>query len=143
MSGWKLALFAGALTPETASLVWSGALGMFHLLLVAHFQRRQYELRWIASARDEPRPPLAGVGGRFERALHNYLETYPFFLAFVVAAILAHRTNAWTSWGAFTYVWARIVYVPLYASGIPLIRSLAWNVATLGGLAVLLGLILG
>jgi uncharacterized MAPEG superfamily protein len=140
---WKLAVFSGALTPEAASLVWSGGLGMVHLLVVAHFQRQQYELRWIASARDEPHPPLAGVGGRLERALRNYLETYPFFLAFVFAAVLTHRTNAWTAWGAFTYVWARIAYVPLYASGIPLIRSLAWNVAAFGSLAVLLGLILG
>ena len=142
MFEWKLALFAGALTPEAASLVWSGGLGMIHLLVVAHFQREQYELRWIASSRDEARPPLAGVGGRLERAFRNYLETYPFFLAFVIAALLTHRTNTWTSWGAFTYVCARIIYVPLYASGIPLIRSLFWNVAAFGSLSVLIGLIL-
>jgi uncharacterized MAPEG superfamily protein len=143
MFEWKLALLSGSLAPEAASLAWTGGLGMLHLLVVAHFQRRQYELRWIASSRDEPRPPLSGVGGRLERAFRNYLETYPFFLSFIVAAVLTHRTNAWTSWGAFTYVLARIIYVPLYASGIPLIRSLAWNVATFGSIAVLVGVILG
>lgn len=143
MIQWKLDLFRGALTPEVAALLWSGALGMVHLLLVAHFQRLQHDLRWIASARDEPRAPLSGVGGRLERAFRNFLETYPFFLAFVLAAVVSGRTNAWTAWGSFAYVWARILYVPLYASGVPLIRSLAWNVAAFGSLAVLAGVILG
>jgi uncharacterized MAPEG superfamily protein len=138
-----MTLLTGPPTPEAAALVWSGGLGFIHLIVVAHFQRRQYELRWIASARDEPRPPLAGVGGRLERAFRNYLETYPFFLAFVVADLLTHRTNAWTAWGALAYVLARIIYVPLYASGIPLIRSLVWNVATVGCLAILVGVIVG
>jgi uncharacterized MAPEG superfamily protein len=143
MFQWKLAWFSGALTPETAALAWSGALGMIHLLIVAQFQRQQYDLRWIASSRDEPRDPMRGVGGRLDRALRNFLETYPFFLAFILTAVLTQRTNAWTAWGAFTYVWGRIIYVPLYASGIPLIRSLFWNVAALGSLAVLLGVIVG
>jgi uncharacterized MAPEG superfamily protein len=138
-----LASFSGALTPEAASLLWSGGLGFIHLSVVAHFQRRQYDLRWIASARDESRPALTGVGGRLERAFRNFLETYPFFLAFVIAALLTHRTNAWTAWGAFTYVGARILYTLLYASGVWLIRSLVWNVATFGAFAVFVGVILG
>ena len=34
--------------------------------------------------------------------------------------------------GAHLYVWARVAYVPIYAAGIPLVRSLVWNVATIG-----------
>jgi hypothetical protein len=40
--------------------------------------------------------------------------------------------GALTVWGAYLYFWARVVYVFLYAAGIPLIRSLVWNVATFG-----------
>jgi uncharacterized MAPEG superfamily protein len=141
--GRTMTLLAGSLSPEAAALVWSAGLGFAHLLVVAHFQRRQYDLRWIASARDESRPPLAGVGGRLDRAFRNYLETYPFFLALVMAALVSHRTNAWTAWGAFAYVAARIVYVPLYAAGVPLIRSLVWNVATFGCFAILVGVVVG
>lgn len=35
-------------------------------------------------------------------------------------------------WGARLYFGARVAYVPLYAAGVPLIRSLVWNVATIG-----------
>jgi hypothetical protein len=33
-----------------------------------------------------------------------------------------------------------VAYVPLYASGVPLVRSIFWNVATVGIILVLLGL---
>ena len=72
------------------------------------------------------------MAGRLERAFRNYLETFPFFAAPVLAAH-ASDTHGWmTAWGAHLYFWARLVYVPLYASGIPLVHSLAWNVATAG-----------
>jgi uncharacterized MAPEG superfamily protein len=49
--------------------------------------------------------------------------------------VVAHLTdthNALTEWGARLYFWGRVAYVPLYAAGIPLVRSLVWNVATIG-----------
>ena len=30
------------------------------------------------------------------------------------------------------YLWAHVAYVYLYAAGVPLIRSLIWNIATIG-----------
>jgi len=39
--------------------------------------------------------------------------------------------------GAIAYVGGRIAYTIFYISGIPLIRSLFWNVATFGTLVVL------
>ena len=46
-----------------------------------------------------------------------------------------------TEWGAQLYFWARVLYVPLYAVGLPLVRSLVWNVATLGIILLLLALV--
>ena len=45
-----------------------------------------------------------------------------------------------TLWGAQLYFWTRVLYVPLYAFGVPLVRSLAWNVATFGIILILLSL---
>ena len=47
-----------------------------------------------------------------------------------------------TVWGAQLYFWGRVVYVPLYASGVFLVRSLVWNVPTLGIILILLSLAL-
>jgi uncharacterized MAPEG superfamily protein len=46
-----------------------------------------------------------------------------------------------TEWGAQLYLWGRVAYLALYAAGVFLLRSLAWNVATLGIVLVLLSLV--
>jgi len=67
-----------------------------------------------------------------ERALRNYLETFPLFAALVLVAEVAGIHTRLTEWGALLYLGARVVYLPLYALGVPLIRSLVWNVAAIG-----------
>ena len=84
---------------------------------------------------------MTGVAGRLERALQNFVETFPLFAAAVLTAHVA-ATHSWmTEWGAQVYFWARVVYLPLYAAGISLLRSLVWKVATLGIVLILLSLV--
>jgi uncharacterized MAPEG superfamily protein len=54
---------------------------------------------------------------------------------------VAGREGTATLWGAGIYLAARVVYVPLYAFGVPYLRSLAWGVS-LGGLLAVLSAIL-
>lgn len=58
-------------------------------------------------------------------------------------AATANIHNSLTLWGAWLYVLARIVYVPLYAFGVSYVRSLAWNVAALGIFLILSGIARG
>ena len=68
-------------------------------------------------------PPLAGTAGRLDRAMRNFLETFPLFAAAVLIAALAGRHNWMTEWGAVLYFAARVAYVPLYAYGVRIVRS--------------------
>jgi uncharacterized MAPEG superfamily protein len=122
-------------------LAFSIVLGFVHIILASHAKSRIYGYRWSAGPRDQAMPPLAGVAGRLERALQNFGETFPLFAAAVLLAQIADRHGAFTIWGAQLYFWARVAYLPLYAFGVPLVRSLAWNVATAGAFLVLLGLL--
>ena len=83
------------------------------------------------------------MAGRLDRALRNFLETFALFAAVVLVAHAAGTHSALTEWGARLYFWGRGVYVPLYAAGVPLVRSLAWNVPTMGILLVVVALLLG
>ena len=74
-------------------------------------------------------PPLTGIGGRFDRARANFLETFPLFVAVVVAAHLLQRHDSMTVLGAQLYFWARLVYVPLYVAGVAYVRTLTWTVS--------------
>jgi uncharacterized MAPEG superfamily protein len=97
--------------------------------------------RWAASARDREVAPLTGVAGRLDRALRNFAETFPLFAALVLAAQAVGRHSGLTEFGAILYFIARLAYLPLYAFGVPLIRSLVWNVAALGMALLLVALL--
>jgi uncharacterized MAPEG superfamily protein len=120
------------MTNELMLLALSIVLGFVHIVLNAHGMNLQHGYRWAASARDRPVPPLAGIGGRLERASRNFLETFPFFAAAVVMVHMTGRESMLSLWGAHLYVWGRVAYLPLYASGVFLVRSLVWNVSALG-----------
>jgi uncharacterized MAPEG superfamily protein len=129
------------MTIELRMLAFSIILGIVQIVLAAHAASRQRGYLWAASARDEPRPALTGVAGRLDRALRNFLETFPFFAAAVLMAHAAGRHDWMTEWGVQLYFWGRVAYVGLYAAGVFLVRSLVWNVALLGIALLLLALI--
>lgn len=107
----------------------------------AHAASLQRGYRWTASARDEPPVALHGVAGRLARALNNFSDTFPLFAALVLAVLVAGRDGTMSQWGAGLYLAGRIAYLLLYAFGVPLIRSLVWNVATLGIILLLAALL--
>ena len=113
-------------------LGWSVVLGLIHIIAASHSASLQRGYRWSASARDEPLAPLVGVAGRLARALDNFCETFPLFAALAVAVVVAGKSGALSQWGAGLYLAGRVVYLPLYALGVPLARSLVWNVAVVG-----------
>jgi len=121
---------------ELLLLACAAIVGLVQLLWAAAAARGQQGLKWGAGPRDEPRP-LTGVAGRLDRAFRNFLETFPIFVAAVVGAYLAGKLGALTLWGCALYVAARALYVPLYAAGVPMIRSLVWGVSLAGLVMVL------
>jgi uncharacterized MAPEG superfamily protein len=126
------------MTPELLMLALSVVLGFVHIIVSAIATTRQYGWKWNLSARDTPMPPLDVVAGRLHRALRNFLETFPLF---AVAVLIADATNrhGWLSlWGAQLYFYARAVYLPIYAAGLPVVRTVVWSVAALGIVMVLI-----
>ena len=116
-----------------AATLW----GFVQLVMAAQAASVQYGLKWAASPRDEEMPPLKPIPGRISRNFRNYMETFPFFAAAVLTAEAAGIHDALTHWGAVAYLAGRIAYTALYISGVPLIRSLFWNIAAFGMLAIL------
>lgn len=123
---------------ELAMLAASCVFCLIQIVIASHAASLQRGYRWTASARDSEVPPLTGVAGRLDRALRNFLETFPVFVAAVLVVHVLGREGALSKWGAILYFSARLVYLPLYAAGVPLIRSLVWNVAFVGIVLLLL-----
>ena len=129
------------MTVELRVVMWSVVLGFVHIIAASHAASLQRGYRWTASARDEPVQPLTGLAGRLERALKNFLETFPLFVALVFIAQLSGIHNQLTAMGSFLYLGARVAYLPLYALGVFLVRSLVWNVAAVGMLLFVIALL--
>lgn len=106
-------------------------IGLLQIAWEASASQAQRGYAWAAGPRDEKRE-ATGVAARLQRALTNYLETFAMFAAALLAAVLLGRTGPLSLLGAWLYVIGRAVYVPLYALGVPLVRSLAWGVAMAG-----------
>lgn len=123
---------------ECAMLVAGCVLCLVQIIIASHAASHQRGYLWTASARDGEVAPLTGIAGRLERALRNFLETFPVFVAAVLLVHVLGRSGALSKWGAVLYFAARVVYVPLYVAGIPVIRSLVWNVAFVGIVLLLL-----
>ena len=122
---------------ELQILGWGCLLALVHVFAAVRAKTAQYGTRWNMGARDEEMPPLRPLAGRLARAQANYLETFPVMIAAVTIAVLAGRTSDVTAAGAWIWLGARIVYLPLYAAGIPVVRTVCFGVGLIGTLMVL------
>jgi uncharacterized MAPEG superfamily protein len=129
------------MTTELSILVWTLVLALLQIAAAAVARNGQYGMKWNAGPRDEAMPPLKPLPGRLARAQANLFETLPLFIAALLVAHLAGREGGLTTVGAWFYLVARIVYVPLYAFGVFGVRSLAWMVSTVGLVLILLRLL--
>lgn len=128
---------------ELKMLGWSIVLGLVYVLLATVLSLPRRGLAWNVGNRDDDGAPLTGVAARAERASRNFLETFAFFAAAVLAVVVSQRINASTALGAQLYFWARVVYLPVYVVGIPYLRTAVWAVSVVGIVMLLGGLLQG
>jgi uncharacterized MAPEG superfamily protein len=124
--------------PEVTMLLWSVVLGLVQLVIASSAVSKDVGLPYNLSSRDEPCPPLSKTAGRLVRAAANFRETFGLFAVSVILVVLLHRQDNGSAIGAQLYFWARLVYVPVYALGIQVVRTIVWAVSIVGIVMVLL-----
>ena len=120
------------MTTELSVLAWGCVLALLHVFLAVHFKTRQYGAKWNMGARDGELPPPQPIVGRLNRAQANFYETFPLYAAAALIVTYAHLNTRWTAIGALVWLGARAFYLPLYALGVPYLRSAAWVVSLVG-----------
>ena len=118
-------------------------LAIVNLLWAANARTKQYGTKWNMSARDDALPPIEPLPGRLLRAQANLMETLPLFAAAVLAATAVGRLGQLTAWGAHLYFFGRLIYLPLYAMGTPVVRTVIWMISLVGLLLVIAGIFWG
>ena len=104
-------------------------------LFLQETSRYRFNLRQIMGNRDT-RPKESIIAARLDRAKNNMLEALPLFLGLAMLALVKGGDTSGTANGATLFLIARIIYVPIYATGIPVLRSLVW-LAGMAGLVMM------
>lgn len=125
------------MTTELTLLAWTLVLALVQILLASTLRTQETGPEYNMSARDGAAPPRRPVTARLQRAQANLFETLPLFAAAVLIAHVSGSEGTLTLWGCWLYLLARVVYVPLYAAGIPVLRTLVWLVSLAGLVMVL------
>lgn len=132
-----MSIFAGS--TEIQMLCLGMVLGLLQLVIATSLVTRDQGLAYNISPRDKAPPPVGPLAARMQRAFGNFRETFVYFAVAVLVVTLLNKTNTTTALGAQLYFWARLVYVPVYAAGIPVARTLIWGASIAGLVMVLMG----
>jgi uncharacterized MAPEG superfamily protein len=127
-----------AMAIQLQVLAWGCLLALVHVFAAIRAKTAQYGTKWNMGPRDEALdPPAKPIVGRLDRAQRNFFETFPLYTAAALIVAVAHLESRWTAIGALLWIGGRVVYLPLYALGVPVARSLAWILSLVGILMVL------
>jgi uncharacterized MAPEG superfamily protein len=119
--------------PVELNILALGALLLLvHVFVATRFKTAQYGRKWNVGARDESLPPPSPITGRTMRAQANFAETFPIAIVALLGVVIAGRTSYWTELGGWIWLGARVVYLPLYAAGVPGVRTVVWTIGTIG-----------
>ena len=125
------------MTTELSVLAWGCVLALVHIFAAAQVKTRQYGTSWNMGARDEELPPPNPLVGRLTRAQANFFETFPLVIAAILIVQAAGLNSKWTAIGAMVWLGARVIYLPLYAMGVPMVRTLVFMASLVGLLMIL------
>lgn len=128
-----------ATTTEITVLGWSVVLLLLQIALQAG-TAGDLGPKYLFSPRDEERQSSSLLSRRLKRALDNLLESYPAFVALALALAITGKAGGIGATGAWLYLACRVVYVVLYAAGIPVIRTFVWLASIIGLVMMLIRL---
>jgi uncharacterized MAPEG superfamily protein len=131
------------MTPELTALALAGLLQAVQFHLFAIPANLELGTGYTSSARD--RPPsrqMSILTGRLQRAMNNHFEGLILFTLAVVVVTLGNQSTATTQYAAWTYLAARVLYVPAYAFGWRPWRSAIWAVGFFATLAMIVAALL-
>ncbi len=132
------------MTPELQVLAYAVVLQAIQFALMSISANLDLGTSKTLSARDESRlggplsSQLSDKPARLYRAMNNHFEALILYTAAVVIVVLGDKTTGFSAICAWTYLAARILYVPAYYFGWAPWRSLIWFTGFLATLAMVL-----
>ena len=138
------------MTPELTVLALAGVLQGVQFALMSIPANIELGVRKTASPRDTSRlggkrleELVSDKTGRLFRAMNNHFEALILFTIAVVVVTLGDRSTGLTAACAWTYLGARVIYIPAYYFGWSPWRSLIWFVGFLSTMLMIVSALIG
>ncbi len=117
------------MTAELTALALAGLLQVVQFMLFAVPANIELGTGYTSSARDKPPSrALSLVTARLQRAMNNHFEGLILFTLAVVVVTLGNQSSGLTVACGWTYLAARVLYIPAYAYGLRPWRSAVWSI---------------
>ena len=129
-----------ALPTELTVLAWSVVLLLVHVVVQTLSLVKDGGLTYAMSNRNGE-VAISLLTDRLTRGLRNFAETYGAFVGLALALAVTDKTGGLGTAGALVWFWARVVYVPIFAAGIPVLRTGVWTVSVIGLVMMLIRLL--
>ena len=127
------------MTPELTALTLAALLQIVQFILFALPANLELGTRYTGGSRDyAPDKDMSKRTARLQRALNNHFEGLILFGIAVMVISISDKGNVVTAIFAYTYLIARVLYIPAYAYGLNPWRSLIWAVGFLSTLIILM-----
>jgi len=115
------------MTAELTVLALAGLLQGLQFAIFSVLANLQVGPKMAIGPRDKA-PGLTGQAGRAQRAMNNHFEGLILFTLAVLVVTLGGQASGLTAACAWTYLLARILYLPAYLLGWVPWRSVIWAV---------------
>ena len=132
------------MTPELTALTLAALLQCIQFALMAVPANIELGIGKTASPRDADRlgkpliEQMSTGTARLARAMNNHFEALILFGIAIAVISLTDKTNTFTTACAYTYLVARVLYIPAYYFGWTPWRSLIWFVGFVATISILI-----
>lgn len=111
---------------EVWSVVIYSSLIFLTVVMQASYAAITAGLSYGFSNREQPQPNKTPFGDRIDRTLGNLKEGGIIYLPLALLAISIDVSNSWTYYAALLTIVSRALYVPVFLSGVKVVRTLIW-----------------
>ena len=115
------------MTTELTILALAALLQTVQFCLYSVTAQMQVGSKVAASPRDRA-IELTGTAGRLQRAMNNHFEGLILFTIACTVITFSDQSSTFTASCAYTYLGARVLYIPAYAFGWTPWRSYIWAI---------------
>lgn len=131
------------MTLETLSILIYGLLIFGAVAVQATYAALTAGLAFGFSNREGVQPGMGAVGRRIDMTLANLKEGAIMYVPLALLAVSLGVSNEWTSGAALLTIVSRLVYVPVFYLGIPVVRTLVWVPSFFAIPALAIGILVG